>query len=142
MFDDMLNTTPAPSTSSSPTTIELQTYLASPVDPSVRDALMWWYNHRFEYPRLSRMARDYLSIPPTSVNVERVFSRGRILLSYLRNRMSAETTRSLMCLNSWLKAGILKNAAVVAAIRRIPEVEVIDVDKDTADSGSGVMDLD
>ena len=135
MFDEMLDAIPATTTSSSPASLELQAYLAAPVDPSVRDALKWWYDHRFEYPHLSRMARDYHSIPPTSVDVERVFSRGRILLSHLRNCMSAETTCLLMCLNAWFKAGIIKRPAVHTAIRKAPTDEVVE--------GNGeVMDLD
>ncbi|KAJ7933627.1 hypothetical protein B0H13DRAFT_1592206, partial [Mycena leptocephala] len=34
----------------------------------------------------------------TSVDVERVFSRGRLLLSHVWNRLSAQSTRALMCL--------------------------------------------
>jgi len=41
---------------------ELECYLATD-DESVKDALMWWYERRNRFPRLSRMARDYLSIP-------------------------------------------------------------------------------
>lgn len=29
----------------------------------VVDAVAWWYDHRKAYPRLSRMALDYLTIP-------------------------------------------------------------------------------
>jgi hypothetical protein len=29
----------------------------------VQDVLMWWFERRHIYPRLSRMALDYLSIP-------------------------------------------------------------------------------
>ncbi|KIK17898.1 hypothetical protein PISMIDRAFT_80385, partial [Pisolithus microcarpus 441] len=50
------------------------------------------------YPRLSCMALDYLSIPATSIDVERLFSKGRVFLPYLRNRMSSQTTHALMCL--------------------------------------------
>jgi hypothetical protein len=43
---------------------ELDRYLSS--DPEhVLDAIRWWYDHRAEYPRLSRMAMDYLTIPRT-----------------------------------------------------------------------------
>lgn len=41
---------------------ELEKYLS--VDPEpVSDALLWWFEHKHVYPRLSRMALDYLSIP-------------------------------------------------------------------------------
>jgi hypothetical protein len=41
---------------------ELDRYLAMDVE-DVKDGLMWWYEKRTTFPRLSRMARDYLSIP-------------------------------------------------------------------------------
>jgi hypothetical protein len=41
---------------------ELTAYLRS--DPElIKDVLGWWYEKREVYPTLSRMARDYLSIP-------------------------------------------------------------------------------
>ena len=41
---------------------ELDNFLST--DPeNVTDALAWWYAHKDEYPRLHRMALDYLSIP-------------------------------------------------------------------------------
>lgn len=41
---------------------ELDRYLAMDVE-DMKDGLMWWYERRTTFPRLSRMARDYLSIP-------------------------------------------------------------------------------
>jgi hAT family C-terminal dimerisation region len=42
-----------------------------------------------------------------SVAVERVFSKGRLLLSHIRNRMSAHSTRALLCLGAWSKLGFV-----------------------------------
>jgi hypothetical protein len=47
-------------------TNELEDYLRLPVE-NVKDPLKWWYENRRAYPNLSRMARDYLSIPGLSV---------------------------------------------------------------------------
>lgn len=41
---------------------ELDRYLLAEVE-DVKDGLMWWFERRSTFPRLSRMARDYLSIP-------------------------------------------------------------------------------
>ena len=41
---------------------ELDHYLSNDVE-NVADALAWWDEKQAIYPRLSRMARDYLSIP-------------------------------------------------------------------------------
>jgi hypothetical protein len=41
---------------------ELDTYLST--DPEyVGDVLVWWFEKRRTFPRLSRMALDYLTIP-------------------------------------------------------------------------------
>lgn len=43
---------------------ELQQYLDSPTVPvKPHRALAWWTEQAKRYPNLSRMARDYLSIP-------------------------------------------------------------------------------
>lgn len=58
----------------------------------------------------------------TSVSVERVFSRGRILLSHLRNRLSAESVRALLCLGDWSRLNLIANEDV-RAMTSIPEDE-------------------
>lgn len=42
---------------------ELEHYLATEHDRNVDNAIEWWIDHRSTYPRLSRMARDFLTIP-------------------------------------------------------------------------------
>jgi hypothetical protein len=41
---------------------ELDRYLLAEME-DVKDCLMWWFERQDTFPRLSRMARDYLSIP-------------------------------------------------------------------------------
>ncbi|OBZ79481.1 putative AC9 transposase [Grifola frondosa] len=92
---------------------ELDIYLAT--DPEhVADALAWWHERRGTYPHLSRMALDYLSIPATSVDVERMFSCGRLVLSHVRSRLSAQSTRALICLGAWSRLGLVKDDDVKA----------------------------
>ena len=38
-----------------------------------------------------------------SFAVERVFSKGRLLISHIRNCLSAQSTRALLCLGYWSK---------------------------------------
>src|SRR5277367_3162115 len=117
---------------------ELDRYLST--DPEhVTDALAWWYEHKHVYPRLHRMALDYLSIPgtlsnpnvgkfldhqfilATSVDVKHTFSQGRLLLSHIRNRLSVQSTRALLCLGMWSEIGYVKDKDVKAATV-LPEV--------------------
>jgi len=116
---------------------ELERFLGT--DPEfVPDVLAWWHERRKLYPRLSRMARDYLSIPgeflftlrklilnssvATSVDVERVFSKGRILLSHTRSRLSVQSTRALMCVGAWSLLGYVKDRDIKAATT-LPEID-------------------
>ena len=41
---------------------ELDDYLLKSLE-KVRDPLGWWWDHRASYPKLSKMAFDFLSIP-------------------------------------------------------------------------------
>jgi hypothetical protein len=58
----------------------------------------------------------------TSVDVERIFSRGRLILSHVRSRLSAQSTRSLICLGSWSLLGLVKDSDVMA-VSILPDVE-------------------
>jgi hypothetical protein len=116
---------------------ELTQYLATPVE-ATKDPLTWWVKKQATYPCLSRMARNYLSIPglsffyilstsidlisATSVDVERVFSKGRLVLSHVRNRLSVDSTRGLLCLGAWSKLGLINNHDI-KIITSLPEVK-------------------
>lgn len=65
----------------------------------------------------------------TSVYVERVFSKGRILLSHLRNRLSVQSTRALLCVGTWSRMGFVSDRDVRASVI-LPEVEEEESDKD------------
>ena len=43
----------------------------------------------------------------TSVDVERVFSRGRLIINHLRSRLSGLSVRALMCLGEWSQMGLI-----------------------------------
>ena len=53
----------------------------------------------------------------TSTDVERVFSQGRIILSHIRNSLSAQSIRALICLGGWSLAGLVKDDDVYAATK-------------------------
>ncbi|KIK35166.1 hypothetical protein CY34DRAFT_96605, partial [Suillus luteus UH-Slu-Lm8-n1] len=61
------------------------------------------------YLQLSRMALDYLTIPATSVDVEHIFSRGRLLLSHVQSCLSTQTTCALLCIGLWAQLGLMKD---------------------------------
>ena len=55
------------------------------------------------YPNLSKMALDILSILAMSADPERLFSSAKITISDRRNRLSIYTLEALECLKLWLK---------------------------------------
>ena len=55
-----------------------------------------------------------VTLPATSIDVERLFSRGRLLLSHTRSRLSVSSTRALLCLGSWSLNGLVKDEDAMA----------------------------
>ena len=58
----------------------------------------------------------FVFIVATSTAVERVFSQGRQLLSFTRNRLAAQSIRSFLCLGSWGRHDLIIYDDVVAAV--------------------------
>jgi len=73
------------------------------------DARKWWSetSRRLEYPNLSKMALDLLSIPAMSASPERLFSTAKLTVTDRRNRLSPQGIEALECLKSWYKIGRL-----------------------------------
>ena len=53
--------------------------------------MLWWQEHRSEFPNLEVMARQYLGCPATSATVERLFSKVGLDFSDKKKSSSAET---------------------------------------------------
>ena len=77
---------------------ELSSYLlSSETDPDT-DPLQWWKVHEANFPRLSNLARKYLSIPATSAPSERVFSTGGNIVTCQRACLKPEAVDRLVFL--------------------------------------------
>ncbi|TFK79581.1 hATC-domain-containing protein, partial [Polyporus arcularius HHB13444] len=101
---------------------ELDRFLRSPIVPT-EDPVAWWWDNCREYPRLSRMAMAYLTIPGTSVDVERVFSRGRLLLPHVRNGLSSQSIRALLCLGEWSLLDLIDDTDIEGDIKGLAELD-------------------
>ncbi|KAJ6642967.1 putative AC transposase, partial [Pseudolycoriella hygida] len=82
---------------------EFQKYLNHPLSNAKVDILDFWRSQKAEFPQLSKIAKDYLSIQGGSVPVERDFSMGADLVTPKRCSLHPNTIRGCMCLKSWLK---------------------------------------
>ena len=79
-------------------------------------ALQWWLDptRRADYPRLSQMAIDILSIPSMSAEAERVFSGARRTISWDRILLGSTNIERTECLKSWLLSNITANGRLMA----------------------------
>ncbi|CCO32612.1 hypothetical protein BN14_06675 [Rhizoctonia solani AG-1 IB] len=84
---------------------EVRNYLDGKYRYKGGDILMWWKDNEPHLPVLSRIARDILAVPATSVSVERLFSRCKLVMNDYRN-MSFDTARQLITCQQWLEAGL------------------------------------
>ena len=81
--------------------LELQKYIAleqPPSDPKKTNVFTWWTGHEAEFPFLQKLAKRFLSCPPTSAASEQMFSSvGQIYTDY-RSRLLATNAEKLVFL--------------------------------------------
>jgi hypothetical protein len=75
---------------------ELNAYMRVQQVANDTDPLMWWKQHQEEFPRLARMARQYLAVPASSASPERLFSSVGLVKSDLRGRLLDTTLIDVM----------------------------------------------
>ena len=75
---------------------QFQTYMQVQQVSNDTDPLMWWKQHQQEFPDLTRMTRQYLTVPVTSVSPERFFSRVGLVQTDLCGRLLDTTMIDLM----------------------------------------------
>ena len=75
---------------------EVAKYLRETNIPRTDCPLAWWKINSSTYPRLSQVAKRFLSAPSTSVPSERLFSSAGDLYSDTRNRLAPERAEMLL----------------------------------------------
>jgi len=88
-------------------TSELDRYLALPNEEEI-EPLLWWQAHVNEFPVISEMAKDFLTIQATSVAAEQAFSIAGHTITKTRNRLLPETARACLCTKSWISNNLIK----------------------------------
>ncbi|KAJ3516930.1 hypothetical protein NMY22_g14084 [Coprinellus aureogranulatus] len=86
------------------TTVDpLEEWFATPaISSSIKiDPIKYWSDMKLGGHPLAQMALDYLSVPATSTDVERAFSRGGLTVSKLRHSLSDQSTRCQTVLGLW-----------------------------------------
>ena len=86
---------------------ELEIYMEQDLVPRTElgfNILSWWKDHQVEYPILSKLARDILSIQVSTVASESAFSAGGRVVDPFRSRLDPETVQALICTKDWIAA--------------------------------------
>ena len=68
--------------------------------------LAWWKYNTNKYSILSRLARDVLAVPVSTVASESAFSTGGCILDPFRSSLALEMAQSLICTQNWLQSSL------------------------------------
>ncbi|PIL32862.1 hypothetical protein GSI_04980 [Ganoderma sinense ZZ0214-1] len=121
----------------------LEAYLEAPPLTTVEDPIKYWElrAQTESNPALARMALDFLSVPATSTDIERAFSRGRLTVSRLRYALGDKSVRASTLLGSWARipglvdegeiVDIIKNGGVVPLATQVVPAAPVTVDSDS-----------
>ena len=72
-----------------------------------RDPVEYWHERRHKYPRLSRMALDFLTVQAMSAECERLLSASGRMVSPHRASLDAQIVGMCQVLRSWYRAGLV-----------------------------------
>ncbi|XP_020252223.1 zinc finger BED domain-containing protein RICESLEEPER 2-like [Asparagus officinalis] len=85
--------------------LELERFLSEDVeaDQSNFDILAYWKVNSARFPILSRMVRDVLAVPISTVASESAFSIGGRVLDPFRSLLTPRMVQTLVCTSDWLR---------------------------------------
>ena len=102
---------------------ELDKYLAE--DPEEQsadfDILSWWKCNSARFPVLSKLARDILAIPISTVASESAFSTSGRILDDFRSSLTPMTLQALICTQDWLRGKRINIEADLAELTKLEE---------------------
>ncbi|XP_031112250.1 zinc finger BED domain-containing protein RICESLEEPER 2-like [Ipomoea triloba] len=102
---------------------ELQVYLSESIveddEDATFDVLKWWKGNSERFPILSKMARDLLAVPISTVASESAFSTSGRVLDLFRSSLTPKIVEALLCTQDWLR---LPNQAITVE-ENLDEVE-------------------
>jgi hAT family C-terminal dimerisation region len=77
---------------------EILKYEKKPGTDSKSNALVWWHEHKKDFPILGPLACDILAAPVTEVSVERLFSHLKLIVTKNRSTLKGSLLNDIMFL--------------------------------------------
>ena len=87
------------SSSDSTAVYDFDQYLSASAEVGDVNVLDWWHDHERQFPSTAFIAMQFLSVPATSVQSERLFSATERLISKLSSRLLPDSAEMLIFLN-------------------------------------------
>ena len=102
---------------------ELDKYLAEDTEELTAefDLLEWWKLNAARFPVLSKMARDILAIPISTVASESAFSTSGRILDDFRSSLTPATLQALICTQDWLRSKPINVELDLAELTKLEE---------------------
>ncbi|KAL0285413.1 UNVERIFIED_CONTAM: putative AC transposase [Sesamum angustifolium] len=118
---------------------ELEKYLGEDVEMHREkfDILNWWKVNTQRFPILSKMARDVLAVPVSTVASESAFSTGGRVLDAFRSSLSPKIVQALICTQDWLR----KDSKPISIDEDLSELEVVEKELSKLGVDSTIIDI-
>lgn len=103
---------------------ELEKYLSEEIENESGnfDVLLWWKVNSIRFPILSKLARDVLAVPVSTVASESAFSTGGRVLDAFRSSLSPKIVQGIICAQDWLRSDS-KSIGVEEDLKEIEELD-------------------
>jgi hypothetical protein len=102
---------------------ELDKYLAEDTEENSVDfdILSWWKCNSARFPVLSKLTRDILAIPISTVASESAFSTSGRILDDFRSSLTPMTLQALICAQDWLRRKRINIEVDLAELTKLEE---------------------
>lgn len=77
-------------------------------EKEVGNIFEYWAKKEEKFPRVSRAAFDLLSIPPTSSECERIFSRSKLVVTTQRHQLQPLSLKWIVSLKTWARQALFR----------------------------------
>ena len=93
--------------------------------PNALNLTQYWIGLCEQYPNLSRLALDVLSIPASSGECERMFSKLGNLLKPCQRNITPQLLAAIQCIRRWRRASFSDNEAAKKLAITNREIELL-----------------